>query len=241
MTVHNAEIDRFNELAAQWWQEDGPMWPLHRLNNLRVPYVLAQVRTHSAGSGKQLEDLRILDIGCGAGLLSEAMARAGAKVSGVDPAERNIQMAKAHAAEVGLDIDYRCGSTEAVSGEQFDVVLNMEVVEHVDDLPQFMADCAERVTDDGLMIVATINRSPLAWLVAIFGAEYVLGWLPKGTHHYRMLRKPSEIEELLSRGGLVTSNRAGVRVNPFNRSMTITKSLQINYMLFARKSASETR
>ncbi len=235
MTAHNAEIDRFNQLAAQWWQEDGPMWPLHRLNALRLPYVMAQVRKHIAGSGRTLEDLRILDIGCGAGLLSEALARAGARVTGVDPAERNIQMARAHAEEVGLEIDYRCGSTEAVAGERFDVVLNMEVVEHVDDLPRFMADCAERVTDDGLMIVATINRSPLAWLVAIFGAEYVLGWLPKGTHQYDKLVKPGEVVEFLAHHGFAVTDTCGVSVNPVSRKFSITRLPLVNYMVTAAR------
>ena len=235
MTAHNAEIDRFNQLAAQWWQEDGPMWPLHRLNALRLPYVIAQVRKHIAGTGKTLEDLHILDIGCGAGLLSESLARAGARVTGVDPAERNIQMAQGHAREMGLDIDYRCGSTEAVAGEYFDVVLNMEVVEHVDDLPQFMADCAACLTDDGLMIVATINRSPLAWLIAIFGAEYVLGWLPKGTHQYEKLVKPEELAGLLADGGLTVTDTRGVRVNPVSRKFSMSQTPLVNYMVTARR------
>jgi 2-polyprenyl-6-hydroxyphenyl methylase/3-demethylubiquinone-9 3-methyltransferase len=145
MTVHNTEIERFNALAETWWDADGPMWPLHKLNALRVPYVLAQIRNHVAVNGRKLEELRILDIGCGAGLLSEAMARAGAQVTAVDPAEHNIRIARAHAKTAGLAIEYRCGSTEAVAGKKFDVVLNMEVVEHVDSLPDFMADCADLV------------------------------------------------------------------------------------------------
>jgi 2-polyprenyl-6-hydroxyphenyl methylase/3-demethylubiquinone-9 3-methyltransferase len=237
MTVHNAEIERFNQLAEQWWQSDGPMWPLHELNALRVPYVLAQVRKHIAGSGRRLEDLRLLDIGCGAGLLSEALARSGARVTAVDPAEHNIRIARAHASEAGLDIDYRCGSTEVVAGEQFDVVLNMEVVEHVDELPVFMANCAELLTDDGMTIVATINRSPLAWFVAIFGAEYVLGWLPKGTHQYERLVKPRELQSLLAEGDLTVTDTRGVRVNPLTRSFSLSQSPLVNYMVTATRTA----
>ena len=234
MTVHNAEIDRFNELAAQWWQTDGPMWPLHELNDLRVPYVVAQIRKHIAGSGRRMEDLRVLDIGCGAGLLSEAMADCGAQVTAVDPAQKNIEIARRHAADAGLEIDYRCGSTDAVAGEQFDVVLNMEVVEHVDDVALFMTDCTERLARDGLMIVATINRSPLAWLIAIFGAEYVLGWLPRGTHQYERLVKPGELEALFAKRGMSVTDTRGVRVKPLSRKFTITPLPLVNYMMTAR-------
>lgn len=235
MTVHNAEIERFNRLAAQWWQADGPMWPLHQLNALRVPYVLARIRKHIAGSGRRLEDLRILDIGCGAGLLSEAMARSGASVTAVDPAENNIKIARQHAREAGLEIEYRCGSTEVVAVETFDVVLNMEVVEHVDDLPLFMAGCSNLTSDDGLTIVATINRSPLAWLIAILGAEYVLGWLPRGTHQYERLVKPNELEEMLARDDFTVTDVRGVRVNPVTRTFTITRSPVVNYMMTAER------
>jgi 2-polyprenyl-6-hydroxyphenyl methylase / 3-demethylubiquinone-9 3-methyltransferase len=234
-TVRSTEIDKFNQLAATWWDPTGPMWPLHRLNALREPYVLARIRDHFAVSGTSqgAADLRILDLGCGAGLLSESMARAGARVTAVDPAERNITIARRHAEAAQLEIDYRVGTCDAVAGERFDVVLNMEVVEHVDDLPGFMAQSTACVDAGGLMIVATINRNVFAWLTAIVGAEYVLGWLPRGTHHYHQLVKPAELEALLMDNGMAIGDRSGVQVNPLTRRFRLTRSTRVNYMLTA--------
>ncbi len=234
-SVHGTEIDKFNQLADTWWDASGPMWPLHRLTALRVPYILSHIRRHIAGSGRKLSDLKVLDLGCGAGLLSESMARSGARVTAVDPAERNIAIATAHAASAGLSIDYRPGSTEAVEGERFDVVLNMEVVEHVDSLSRFMQHSTALVKEGGLMFLATINRNPLAWAIAIFGAEYVLGWLPRGTHEYRRLVKPAELEFLLQRGGMSVADRRGVRVNPLTRKFAISRSTRVNYMMTATR------
>jgi len=232
-TVRVSEVGRFNRLAAQWWEPQGPMWPLHELNALREPYVMAQIRKHIARNGRVFEHLRILDIGCGAGLLSEALARSGAQVTGLDPAPENIRIARNHAHEAGLEIDYRCGSAEDLAEEKFDVVLNMEVVEHVDNLPLFLNQCAGALDDKGLMIIATINRNPLAWLTAIFSAEYVLGWLPRGTHQYHRLVKPEELEALLAENKLTVSDRRGVRVNPLTRKFTIARSTRVNYMMSA--------
>lgn len=234
-----AEIVRYNALAAQWWQADGPMWPLHKLNALRAPYVVARVCEElqlPAESSQPLHGLRILDIGCGAGLLSEAMARQGAQVTGIDPAERNIAIAREHAIQQGLTIDYRVGALEALVDEPvFDVVLNMEVVEHVEGLRDFMALSCAHVRPGGLQFVATLNRNPLSFVVAIVGAEYILRWLPRGTHQWRKFVKPAELDGMLVAGGQTVLDRRGVSVNPFTRGYSLTDFLGVNYMLVSRR------
>ena len=186
---------------------------------------------------RPLDDLRILDVGCGGGILSESMAHLGAQVTGIDVVERNLQIASLHARQATLPIEYRHTTAEALadSGERFDVVLNMEVAEHVADLQGFMAACGALVADRGLMSVATINRNPLAGLVAIIGAEYILRWLPRGTHQYHKLRRPTEVEACLNQAGLGVIARTGVRVNPVSRSMQLTRFMGINYMLIAAR------
>ncbi|MEO0366778.1 MAG: bifunctional 2-polyprenyl-6-hydroxyphenol methylase/3-demethylubiquinol 3-O-methyltransferase UbiG, partial [Pseudomonadota bacterium] len=214
----------------------------HTLNALRVKYILEQLCQRfdrDAADSQPLSDLRVLDVGCGGGILSESIAALGATVTGIDVVERNIGIAKAHAASSDLDIDYhhQTVAERRSLSEFFDVVLNMEVVEHVADLDAFMTDCCELVRPGGTMFVATINRNPLAWLVAIFGAEYVLRWLPKGTHRYQMLRKPTEIIQPLQAHDFSVDDIIGVRVNPFTRSMSLTGVTAINYMLVAGKTA----
>ena len=239
-SVDPREFEHFNKLADTWWDPQGPFWPLHTLNALRVKWIVEQLREASIAnvSNMPLKGLSVLDVGCGGGILSESLAKLGAQVTGIDVVERNIAIAKAHAQQQKLEITYRPISVEALEKEsrRYDSVFNMEVVEHVANLPIFMQSCNALVKDTGATFVATINRNWLAWIVAVFGAEYVLRWLPKGTHHYHMLRKPSEIRGLLSAGGLSIVKGAGVRVNPFKKSMAITQSMAINYMLFARKS-----
>ena len=215
------------------------MWPLHRLNALRAPFVTDAVGAHFGRrlSEQPLQDLTILDIGCGAGLLSEAMARAGARVTGVDPAERNITIAAAHAREQNLDIEYIHGTIGTVEGRQFDVVLNMEVVEHVENLPGFLYACGQRVARGGMQLVATLNRNPKSWLFAIVGAEYVLRWLPRGTHQWRKFVKPQELRAMLNASGLEVESAAGVAINPFTRGYRITSDTSVNYMLVATRAA----
>ena len=239
-SIDPVEIGYYERLAHTWWDRQGPLWPIHTLNTLRVRYLKRQITGHfgiARRSGKPLSGLRILDIGCGGGILSEALARLGADVTGVDVAKRNINVARHHAAEAGLPVYYLLGSAEdlAEAGERFDVVLNMEVVEHVADLGAFMKACNALVRPGGMMFVATINRSPLSWLVAIFGAEYVLGWLPKGTHQYKRLVKPKELEALLSDGKLSVTDVRGVRVNPITRGFSLTESPLVNYMMTAAR------
>ncbi len=239
-TVDAYEVDHYSALAETWWDTAGPFWPLHTLNALRVDYIrdrLCERLGRDAGVDAPLAGLQVLDVGCGGGILSESMARLGATVTGIDVVEKNIGIARAHAKVSGVDVTYRqqTASSLAAEGAAFDVVLNMEVVEHVADLDAFMADCSALVRPGGTMFVATINRNALAWFVAIFGAEYVLRWLPRGTHRYRMLRRPDEIVSRLERGGLALDAMTGVRVNPLNRRMTLTRSTAINYMLVAHR------
>lgn len=207
MTTANAlEVDKFNRLAATWWDESGPMWPLHRLNALRVPYILERVAERWPGCANgDLSGLSVLDIGCGAGILSESMAAQGARVHGIDPANRNIRIAARHAQVNDLSIRYETGAVESLTtGNRFDLVLNMEVVEHVDDLPAFMATCASHVAPGGMMVLATINRTLYSLVTAIFGAEYILGWLPRGTHEWSRFVTPRELSGLLADNGFET-------------------------------------
>jgi 2-polyprenyl-6-hydroxyphenyl methylase/3-demethylubiquinone-9 3-methyltransferase len=239
-TVDPAEIERFNALAETWWDPSGPMWPLHRLNNTRAPFINRTYCRHhglDATAPKPLEGVRILDIGCGAGLLSESMAKLGAVVTAVDPAERNIAIARQHARANRLDIDYRCTTVDELDVSGFDLVLNMEVVEHVEDLPRFMARCCELVAPGGMQIVATINRNPLSWLVAIIGAEYILRWLPRGTHQWRKFVRPAEAEAMLNKGGMKVLEQVGVSVSPFTRNISIVGFTGVNYMLAASRDA----
>ena len=232
------EVAYYDRLADQWWDPDGRFWPIHHLNRLRVDYLRHRICLHFGRAEvehKPLEGLRVLDIGCGGGILSESMAGLGARVHAIDVAGKNIEVAKRHNEASGLPIEYELVSVEQLAerDKRYDVVLNMEVVEHVADLPSFLAACTRLVDPGGLMFIATINRNPLAWFTAIFGAEYVLGWLPKGTHQYRKLVKPGELEELLGRDAMQVTDRRGVRVNPLTRGFSLTDSLRVNYMIEA--------
>jgi 2-polyprenyl-6-hydroxyphenyl methylase/3-demethylubiquinone-9 3-methyltransferase len=181
--------------------------------------------------------LRFLDIGCGGGLLTEPMSRLGASITGVDPSERNIKTASVHAQEMGLDIDYRVGTAEdlAAAGEQFDVILNMEVIEHVADPVAFTRTCASMLKPGGLMFVATLNRTLKSFGLAIVGAEYVLGWLPKGTHQWEKFITPAELKGWLADNGLSVKEELGVTYSPFTRQWRVSRDMDVNYMLVAQK------
>jgi 2-polyprenyl-6-hydroxyphenyl methylase/3-demethylubiquinone-9 3-methyltransferase len=237
-SVDQREVEYYSRFAELWWDDAGPFWPLHRLNTLRVPFIRDEVCQRFGLEADQplpLAGVRVLDIGCGGGILSESMARMGAEVHGIDVVERNIAIARMHAAQTGLDIQYEQMTAEALSerGAVYDVVLNMEVVEHVADLEGFMQACCRLVRAGGLMFVATINRTVLAMLIAIIGAEYVLQWMPKGTHRWSWFRTPREIERLLGRSGLSIDRITGVAVNPFNKTLFLTPLKRVNYMLSA--------
>lgn len=238
-SVDPDEIAYFERLAHRWWDTEGPFWPLHRLNAFRVAYIrnrVAQALGLDPESERPLTGLRVLDIGCGGGILSESVALLGAQVLGVDVTEKNLRVARMHASQGGLRIDYRLLSVAdlAKSGETFDLVLNMEVVEHVEGLPEFLAACGRLVRPGGVMLVATINRTWAAALIAIFGAEVVLRWLPRGTHHYRKLVRPGEVVAGLG-AGFRLLDRTGVRVNPVNRRFSYTRWLGVNYMLLLQR------
>ncbi|MBD0413514.1 bifunctional 2-polyprenyl-6-hydroxyphenol methylase/3-demethylubiquinol 3-O-methyltransferase UbiG [Oryzicola mucosus] len=241
-TIDKNEVDRFSAMAAEWWSPTGKFRPLHKFNPVRLAYIRDQVATRfgrDIHAAKPFEGLRFLDIGCGGGLLCEPMARLGAEVVGADASATNIEVAKLHAAESGVTIDYRATTAEALAdaGEKFDVVLNMEVVEHVADIDLFIGKTSEMVKPGGLMFVATINRTLKALGLAIIGAEYVLRWLPRGTHQYEKLVRPEELEKALSTAGMSVIDRTGVVYSPLSDRWQRSKDMDVNYMLLAERSA----
>lgn len=239
-TVDDAEVARFSAMAAEWWDPAGKFKPLHKFNPVRLSYIKQEVcgkfgRDPKAANA--FEGLRFLDIGCGGGLLSEPMARLGADVVGADPSKTNIEIAKLHMQQSGLTVDYRTETAEelAAAGETFDVILNMEVVEHVADVPLFLSATAKMVRPGGLMFVATINRTLKAYALAIVGAEYVLRWLPKGTHSYDKLVRPAELERPLNDMGLEIIDKSGVTFNPLTDSWNRSRDMDVNYMILAAR------
>lgn len=232
------EVAYYERLAARWWDPRGPFWPLHRLNTLRVGYIDDQLSHHfgiDAAIASPCAGKSVLDIGCGGGLLSEPLAERGASVLGIDVVAKNITTARLHASRRNLPIRYQLDSAESLArqGKRFDVVLAMEVVEHVPDLRSFMSAATALVAPGGVLFLATINRTAWSWLLAIVGAEYVLRWLPRGTHRWRKFPRPSELEDMLRRGDLQVRDIRGVRVNPLTRSFDLTDWLAVNYMLTA--------
>jgi 2-polyprenyl-6-hydroxyphenyl methylase/3-demethylubiquinone-9 3-methyltransferase len=239
-TIDPREVEFYTQLAETWWDRDGPFWPLHKLNALRLVYIRDHLCRHfgrDAESSRPLRGVTVLDVGCGGGILSESMALLGADVTGIDIVEKNIHVARLHAQEHDLSIDYRLMTAAelANAGARFDVVLNMEVVEHVADLEAFMRDCNRLTAVGGATFVATINRTPLGWLFAIVGAEYILRWLPRGTHRWSLFRKPDEIAALLADGDLDVEDITGVAANPFTRTLRRTGLTNVNYMMFCTR------
>ena len=239
-TVDEAEVARFSRLAGEWWDPQGKMAVLHRFNPVRLAYIRdAACRRFDRDPRRLgcLAGLRILDIGCGGGILCEPLARLGAAVVGVDPASANVAAARLHAEMSGLAIDYRVGSAEALAdaGERVDVVLAMEVVEHVADVSLFVRRCAEMVEPGGLMISATINRTLKSFALAIVGAEYVLRWLPRGTHSWERFVTPNELETALTAAGLRIVGETGVIYHPLSGRWQLSADMDVNYMLAAEK------
>jgi len=235
-TVDAGEVAKFEAMAAEWWDPEGKFKPLHMLNPCRLDYITTQIAgefDRDLSQPNPFEGLRILDIGCGGGLLAEPMARLGASVVGADAAAGNIPVAQVHAAQSGLNIDYRHTTAEdlAVAGERFDVVLNMEVVEHVADPLAYLTACQTLLKPGGLHICSTINRNPKSYMVAIIGAEVVMRWLPKGTHEWTKFITPDELFDLLSRSGLTPVDRKGFVFNPILWSWSLSaKDLSVNYV-----------
>ncbi|GAA6209749.1 bifunctional 3-demethylubiquinone 3-O-methyltransferase/2-octaprenyl-6-hydroxy phenol methylase [Cognatishimia sp. WU-CL00825] len=242
-TVDPAEVAKFEAMAAEWWDPKGKFKPLHMLNPCRLDYITRQI---AAEFGRDLSTdlpfsgLRLLDIGCGGGLLAEPMARLGATVVGADAAERNIPVAQVHAEQSGLTIDYRHTTAEAIaeSGEKFDIVLNMEVVEHVADPQEFLTVCQQLVRPGGLMICSTLNRTTKSFGAAIIGAEWIMRWLPKGTHEWHKFITPDELFDMLAKGGLTPVDRTGFVFNPLGWSWSLSdKDLSVNYVTTSTKPA----
>ena len=239
-TVDEAEVAQFSRLAAEWWDPRGKMAALHKLNPVRLAYIRDAACRQFGRDAKHLDSLkglRILDIGCGGGILSEPLARLGADMVGADPAEANIAAAKRHAAQGSVTVDYRATTAEALSdaGERFDVVLAMEVVEHVADVGLFVRRCAEMVKPGGLMIAATLNRTLKSFALAIVGAEYILRWLPRGTHRWDKFVTPVELETAIEKNGLATIDERGVIYNPLADRWQLSTDMDVNYMVVAAR------
>ncbi len=233
------EVARFEALAEEFWDPEGPMRPLHRLNPLRIAYIrdhAAKLRPPSETGGlRPLAGLRLADIGCGPGLLSEPMARLGAEVTAIDPSPRSIEIARSRSGLTGLEIDYRATGVEALAeaGELFDVVLAMEVIEHTTDPDPFVCALADIVRPGGLVVLSTLNRTARSWLLGIVAAEYVLGWLPRGTHQWRRFIPPATLARLLRRRGLRVVDTKGVVYRPHRDDFVISRNLAVNYMIAA--------
>ncbi|WP_232631262.1 bifunctional 2-polyprenyl-6-hydroxyphenol methylase/3-demethylubiquinol 3-O-methyltransferase UbiG [Methylobacterium sp. Leaf118] len=241
-SIDRDEVARFDALAARWWDERGPMRVLHRFNPVRVGYIrdeVCRIFDRDPAAPFPLDGLSIVDIGCGGGVLSEPLARLGARVTGLDPATANVAAARAHAAAEGLAIDYRDETIEVVvaRGERFDVVLAMEVVEHVADRAGFLRATCAAVKPGGLLFAATLNRTMRSFALAIVGAEYVLGWLPRGTHDWEKFVTPAELRADLAAGGLRVTDTTGVAYNPLGDSWRASRDTGVNYMLAAQRPA----
>jgi 2-polyprenyl-6-hydroxyphenyl methylase/3-demethylubiquinone-9 3-methyltransferase len=241
-TVDQAEVDQFARLATKWWDPQGPMAALHKFNPVRLAYIRDRACERFGRDPKRLDSLsglRILDIGCGGGILCEPLARLGAEMVGADPSDQNIAAAREHAARSGVAVDYRCTTAEALAdaGERFDIVLAMEVVEHVTDRTGFVGTCGRLVRPGGLFFGSTINRTLRALAFAIVGAEYVLRWVPRGTHQWSKLVTPEEFRSDLRAAGLEPGEEAGIVFDPFGNGWRRSRDTAVNYMLIAKKPA----
>ena len=240
-SIDPAEIAKFEAMAAEWWDPRGKFRPLHLMNPLRLDYVADQIAAEfgrDRSAPRPFAGLRVLDIGCGGGLVSEPMARLGAEVVGADATQVNISVAQAHADQQGLQIDYRATTAEALAeaGEGFDVVLALEIVEHVADPAAFVATCRELLRPGGLLIVSTLNRTARSFGAAILGAEWILRWLPRGTHDWSRFLTPDELAAKAEAAGLSVADRRGMVFNPIGFSWTLSdKDLSVNYILTARR------
>jgi 2-polyprenyl-6-hydroxyphenyl methylase/3-demethylubiquinone-9 3-methyltransferase len=245
-TVDAADVAKFARLGAQWWDESGPMAALHKLNPVRLRFLRDHMIAHfrnpdgsprAAGQGRSLAGLTVLDIGCGGGLLCEPLARLGAGVVGIDPGAENIEIARWHAAEAGLAIDYRATTAEALAaaGERFDVVMAMEVIEHVANLDAFLQSACAMTRPDGLFFAATLNRTLKSFALAIVGAEYILRWVPKGTHQWEKFVKPREFEDALAACGVRVFDATGVIFDPLRRAWRTGRDMDVNYMAVGKR------
>lgn len=240
-SIDPEEVEQFSRIAEQWWDPRGKFKPLHQINPVRIGYIREHICRHFQRDSKAMqpfEGLSLLDMGCGGGLMSEPMARMGASVTGIDASEKNIKTASVHAQQSGLEIDYRANTAEALAetGAQFDVVLALEIIEHVNDPDAFVASCAQLVKPNGLLVMSTMNRTAKSMLLAKIGAEYVLRMLPIGTHDWRKFVRPDEMAQAMTLGGLCVSAMHGMVYRPLRREWVISESdLEVNYLMVGRK------
>lgn len=237
-SIDPAEVEKFSQMAAEWWDPAGKFAPLHKFNPVRLKFIRETAAAHFGRQGlSPFDGLRLLDIGCGGGLLTEPMSRMGFGVLGVDASEKNVQMASLHATTSGAKVDYRVASAESLvqDGLAFDVVLNMEVVEHVADLPSYLEACAKLVQPDGLMFVATLNKTLKSLALAKIGAEYVLRWLPAGTHDWNRFVEPERLQSMLETAGLKVLQHQGVSFDPLRWQWVLSGDTDVNYMVVATR------
>ena len=232
-TVNKKEIEKFSKIADEWWNVEGKFKPLHKFNPLRIKYIKDQIVSHFRlkNNNEPLKNINILDIGCGGGLLSEPMYKMGADVVGIDASEKNINIAKAHADKNNLKIKYICESPETIKVQnKFDVILNMEIIEHVNDINLFLSSCSKLLKKDGLMFVATLNKTLKSYIFAIIGAEYILRWLPIGTHEWEKFVKPDDLEKILNKYDLVLKTKDGMIFNLLQDKWNLSKDTSVNYI-----------
>ncbi|MFG1341720.1 bifunctional 2-polyprenyl-6-hydroxyphenol methylase/3-demethylubiquinol 3-O-methyltransferase UbiG [Xanthobacter autotrophicus] len=239
-TVDPAEVARFDALGAQWWDEKGKMAPLHAMNPARLAFLRDALVRHFSRDARALRPLKglsILDIGCGGGLLSEPLARMGGQVRGIDPAPGNVDIARTHAAASGLAVDYEAVTAEELAsrGDRFDVVVALEVVEHVADVSLFVRTAGQLVADGGVLVLSTLNRTAKSFALAIVGAEYVLRWLPPGTHRWEKFITPEELEATLAAAGFTAREKVGLAYEPFSGDFHLTEDLSVNYFMVAER------
>ena len=232
-TINKKEIEKFSRIAEEWWNPEGKFKPLHKFNPVRISYIKNNIISSFKLENKKkpLRNIKILDIGCGGGLLSEPLSRLGASVVGIDASYKNVEVAKLHAKKSGLDIKYICTSPESMQNKtKFDVILNMEIVEHVEDLNLFLKTCSQLLKKDGLMFVATINKTLKSYLFAIIGAEYVLRWLPIGTHEWERFVKPKDLIKELNKNNFALDKLDGVKFNLLTNQWNLSSDKSVNYI-----------
>ena len=238
-TINREEIQKFSKLAEEWWDVNGKFKPLHLFNPVRIEYIVENLKNHfniKNTKTNYLTGLKILDIGCGGGLISEPMARLGAEVTGIDASEKNIYIAKMHSKDNGLKINYINTSPENFGEfEKYDVILNLEIVEHVNDVNLYIQSCQKLLKKNGIMFTATLNRTLTSYVKAIIGAEYVLRWLPIGTHDWNKFIKPEDLENLLFKEKMITKDVSGLNYNPFTKKWKRSKDLSVNYIICSIK------
>ena len=238
-TINKEEIQKFSKLADEWWDVKGKFKPLHMFNPIRIEYITDNIKKHLKIQNNKnffLEGLNILDIGCGGGLISEPMARLGANVTGIDASEKNINVARLHSKKSGLQINYLNKSPENLNEkEKYDIILNLEIVEHVENVNLYIKSCYKLLKKNGIMFTATLNRSFISYLKAIIGAEYILRWLPIGTHDWNKFIKPEELEQLLNQEKFSTLNLKGLKFNPFSQKWKKSNDLSVNYIICSLK------